>query len=195
MWRSVRPLSRRTASAILLGSAILLNPGIPLAQGFYFLLLHYILTFLLLIMIAHFFMCVHLTSLFEITKSRSDSYVLHLRPMGFIITAWRLGRSPKKVALRLGSDFIAAIALARRYIQSSETAFKVETWIMNTSIQKRLEKAGASITPIRFPPYRRIFSGLLAFCAYGNWEVWRKIKEAQYYRIAWTGVLILKNPG
>ena len=105
MPRRIRPLSKWITSTILLGLVLLFNIWIPPVHGFYLLLLQYLLTFLLLILTAHFLMCVHLTSLFEITKSHSDFYVLHLRPR-FVAAAWALGRSPKRVALCITRDFI-----------------------------------------------------------------------------------------
>ena len=88
------------------------------------------------------------------------------------------------VMIKFYNDFIRAAKLASKQFPNETICTK--TWLLNPSLISKLKDKGFKIKDIEYNLARRFMIGFTAYLAYGNWDKWKIIKEAQFYKLSWT---------
>lgn len=126
-----------------------------------------------------------LPPLFKVIKKRKDVYSLHLSFFGLLFWAKHKNIGDKNtIAVKIARQFIYATKQIPLRFPKNTLLF-TETWIMDKRRKKLLEKQGFIIKPINISKCKRISSCTLALLLYGNLEEFRRIWNAQFYKIEW----------
>lgn len=150
-----------------------------------------ILSFVAFTIIAYFLAVRNITDLFCLTKIKGQ-LTLSMRAKLFINTGKLHPESNTIIGLILLKDFlIAAQTVAAEH--HAGTQFVTKTWIFDERGIERLKKRGYRAEKITFSIFSRFLIGFAAYLAHNTWDVWNKVKGAQFYKISFTDEVVLDN--
>ncbi|ODA42720.1 hypothetical protein DSBG_0594 [Desulfosporosinus sp. BG] len=142
------------------------------------------LNLLLTIKLIFYFGTYRVSSMFNLSIE-TRQLTLCMRIFPFVKMVKSMKGDTRASAVRFYKDFVKAASIAAdRYPVG--TKFCTKTWLLNSSILTRLSRKGFEVTPISLSKPRRFLIAVTARLAQGNWDLWKKIKEAQFYKVSWT---------